>query len=63
MKGHTMKDLVQETITREYLIHAESIEQALEMAHDVINESTDYQDSSQGISFITELETGKEIKI
>ena len=63
MKGHTMKYLVQETITREYLIHAESIEQALEMAHDVINESTDYQDSSQGISFITELETGKEIKI
>ena len=63
MKGRTMKYLVQETITREYLIHAESIEHALSIAHDVINESTDCQDSSQGITYIRELETDKEIII
>jgi hypothetical protein len=62
MKGHTMKYLVQETITREYLIHAESIEQALEMAHD-IPETADYDESSLGITYVHEIETGKEIII
>jgi hypothetical protein len=63
MKGHPMKYTIEETIVREYLIDAENLDHALSLAHNVINESTEYQDFSQGISFITELETGKEIKI
>ena len=56
-----MKYLIHETIVREYLIDAEDLEHALSIAHDVINESTDYEDSSQGLTYVRELETNKEI--
>jgi len=54
-----MKYMIEETYTRTYLVHADSMDQALEVAFE-IDDNWDYDESCQGFTYIQEVETGKD---
>jgi len=55
-----MKYYIQETITREYLIHADSMQDAIAQAHE-IDDTWDYDETGHGFTYIIEDETGKDM--
>jgi len=57
-----MKYYIQETFTREYLIHADSMEDAIAQAHE-IDDTWDYDETGHGFTYIIEDETGKEMTL
>ena len=54
-----MKYMIEETYTRTYLVHADSMDDAIEAAFE-IDDSWEYEESCQGFTYILEVETNKD---
>ena len=57
-----MRYAIKETFEREYIIYADSMDDALVKAHE-IDDSWDYDEHSLGFTHIYEVETGKDMSL
>lgn len=52
--------VITETISKDYIVYADTFDEALAKAFD-IDETWDFDESSQGFTYIYETETGKDL--
>ena len=54
------KFMIQETITRDYIIEAENFDDALHKACNEINDSWDYDEQGLGFTYMVNLDTNED---